>query len=79
MYMPTPHFIDISGPTRHRVGGVNSGVYETNYFALMVGTWVLTDEPVMEPPVVLKEALKKDGIAEEGVFDVLDIGESREY
>ncbi|KAH8147484.1 uncharacterized protein LAJ45_08311 [Morchella importuna] len=43
------------------------------------GTWVLTDEPVMEPPVVLKEALKKDGIAEEGVFDVLDIGESREY
>lgn len=48
-------------------------------FALVIGTWILTDEPIMEPPVVLKEALKKDGIAEEGIFDVVDIGESREY
>lgn len=55
------------------------GFSESNHFALVIGTWVLTSEPVMEPPVVLKEALKKDGIAEEGVFDVFHIGESREY
>lgn len=43
------------------------------------GTWVLTEEEVMEPPKVLKKALTWKGIAEEGVFDVCDIGESREY
>lgn len=55
------------------------GSMGANRFVRVIGTWVLTDEPIMEPPVVLKEALRKDGIAEEGVFDVLDIGESREY
>jgi len=43
------------------------------------GTWVLTEEDVLEPPKLLKEALKKHGIAEEGVFDVCDIGDSREF
>lgn len=43
------------------------------------GTWVLTEEDVLEPPRVLKEALKSKGIAETGVFDVCDIGESREF
>jgi len=43
------------------------------------GTWVLTEEDVLEPPVKLKEALRFHGIAEKGVFDVVDIGESREY
>ncbi|KAF2473054.1 Metallo-hydrolase/oxidoreductase [Lindgomyces ingoldianus] len=43
------------------------------------GTWVLTEEPVMEPPRKLKEALKEKGLDEKGVFDVLDIGESREF
>ena len=43
------------------------------------GTWVLTDEDVFEPPKKLKLALKGDGIPEEGVFDVCDIGESREF
>jgi N-acyl-phosphatidylethanolamine-hydrolysing phospholipase D len=43
------------------------------------GTWVLTEEDVLEPPVLLKQALKKKGIAETGVFDVCDIGESREF
>ncbi|GAB7353925.1 hypothetical protein MBLNU459_g4533t1 [Dothideomycetes sp. NU459] len=43
------------------------------------GTWVLTEEDVMEPPRLLKTALAKKGIPEEGVFDVCDIGESREY
>ena len=43
------------------------------------GTWVLTEEDVMEPPRKLKEALKKKGIEEEGTFDVVDIGGSREF
>lgn len=43
------------------------------------GTWVLTEEDVLEPPRKLKEALKKHGTSEEGVFDVCDLGESREF
>ena len=42
-------------------------------------TWVLTEEDVLEPPQMLKKALAKTGIAEQGVFDVCDIGESREF
>lgn len=41
------------------------------------GTWALTSEPVMEPPERLKMALKRRGVAETGVFDVCEIGESR--
>jgi hypothetical protein len=40
---------------------------------------VLTDEPVMEPPLRLKEALREKGIDEEGVFDAIDIGASRSF
>lgn len=43
------------------------------------GTWVLTEEDVLEPPEKLKTALKRFGLPEEGVFDVCDIGESREF
>ena len=43
------------------------------------GTWVLTEEDVLEPPRKLREALRHHGIDEEGVFDVVDIGESREF
>jgi N-acyl-phosphatidylethanolamine-hydrolysing phospholipase D len=43
------------------------------------GTWVLTEEDVLEPPRLLKDALKKQNIPEEGVFDVCEIGESREF
>lgn len=43
------------------------------------GTWVLTEEEVLEPPRVLKKALAWKDIPEEGVFDTCDIGESREY
>jgi N-acyl-phosphatidylethanolamine-hydrolysing phospholipase D len=43
------------------------------------GTWVLTEEEVMEPPMKLKEALGKKGVSETGRFDVVDIGESREF
>ncbi|KAG5914443.1 hypothetical protein E4U53_004644, partial [Claviceps sorghi] len=34
------------------------------------GTWALTMEDVLEPPRLLREALRRKGIAEEGVFDV---------
>ncbi|KAK4938108.1 hypothetical protein LTR28_009675 [Elasticomyces elasticus] len=33
------------------------------------GTWVLTEEEVLEPPQILKKALAWKGISEEGVFD----------
>lgn len=43
------------------------------------GTWVLTEEDVLEPPKMLKKALSRSDIPETGVFDVCDIGESREF
>ena len=43
------------------------------------GTWVLTEEDVLEPPKKLKEALRIYDIPETGVFDVCDIGECREF
>lgn len=43
------------------------------------GTFVLTTEELREPPRLLREALRRRGIAEEGVFDVSRIGETREY
>ena len=43
------------------------------------GTWVLTEEEVLEPPQLLKKALAESEIPEQGVFDVCDIGESREF
>jgi N-acyl-phosphatidylethanolamine-hydrolysing phospholipase D len=43
------------------------------------GTWVLTAEDVLEPPALLKKAMKRKGLPETGVFDVCDIGESREF
>ena len=43
------------------------------------GTWVLTEEDVLEPPQLLRKALARSSISEEGVFDVCDIGEAREF
>jgi L-ascorbate metabolism protein UlaG (beta-lactamase superfamily) len=43
------------------------------------GTWVLTSEDVLGPPRLLKRAMAKNGLPETGVFDVCDIGESREF
>ena len=43
------------------------------------GTWVLTEEDVLEPPQLLRKALARSKIAEEGVFDVCDIGEAKEF
>ncbi|KAK7691958.1 hypothetical protein QCA50_005363 [Cerrena zonata] len=42
------------------------------------GTWVLTSEPVLEPPRLLKEEAKKIGIPD-GDFDVCAIGETRGF
>lgn len=42
-------------------------------------TWVLTEEPVLEPSSLLKKALATSGLADTGVFDTCDIGESIEY
>ncbi|KXJ97094.1 beta-lactamase superfamily domain-domain-containing protein [Microdochium bolleyi] len=47
--------------------------------AIHWGTWVLTPEEPLEPPRLLREALRRRGIAETGVFDVCDIGETREF
>jgi N-acyl-phosphatidylethanolamine-hydrolysing phospholipase D len=38
-----------------------------------------TQEDILEPPLLLKQALKERGIAETGVFDICDIGESRDF
>lgn len=43
------------------------------------GTWVLTEEDVLEPPQLLKKALTRSGIPDTGVFDVCEIGESRQF
>ncbi|KAH0166462.1 hypothetical protein KCU67_g4296, partial [Aureobasidium melanogenum] len=43
------------------------------------GTWVLTEEDVLEPPKLLKQAMAWKDLPETGVFDACDIGESREY
>lgn len=42
------------------------------------GTWVLTTEDVLEPPVLLAEERKKAGIADDD-FVICDIGETRIY
>ena len=47
--------------------------------AIHWGTWTLTTEEVMEPPMLLRKALKRSDLPEEGVFDVCDIGESRVF
>lgn len=47
-------------------------------FGIHWGTWVLTEEDVMEPRHLLKKALAWKSLPEEGVFDTPDIGESKE-
>jgi L-ascorbate metabolism protein UlaG (beta-lactamase superfamily) len=43
------------------------------------GTWAVAEEDALEPPQLLKKALVKSGYIETGVFDICDIGESREF
>ncbi|KAK6085712.1 nape-hydrolyzing phospholipase d [Seiridium cupressi] len=47
--------------------------------AIHWGTWILTTEDLREPPKLLKEALRRRGIAEEGVFDICKVGETRSF
>ncbi|KAI0026175.1 Metallo-hydrolase/oxidoreductase [Xylariomycetidae sp. FL0641] len=47
--------------------------------AIHWGTWSLTTEHPLEPPRRLREALRRRGIPETGVFDVCDVGETREF
>jgi len=46
--------------------------------AMHWGTWVLTTEPVMEPPQVLKEECSKANIPEDD-FDICGLGETRAF
>jgi L-ascorbate metabolism protein UlaG (beta-lactamase superfamily) len=74
---------------RHLMSGVHANPYDAveifkdtkckRAMGIHWGTWVLTIEPPEEPPKMLKEALRKSGIAETGVFDTCAIGESREF
>ena len=50
-----------------------------NALGIHWGTWTLTFEAVLEPPVLLREAMKRKGLPERGKFDVCDIGESKEF
>lgn len=47
--------------------------------AIHWGTFILTTEELREPPQLLKAALRRRGIPEEGVFDICDVGETREF
>ncbi|TVY17498.1 N-acyl-phosphatidylethanolamine-hydrolyzing phospholipase D [Lachnellula arida] len=74
---------------RHVLSPVHSNPYDSveifkdtrckKAIAIHWGTWAVAEENVMEPPQLLKKALVKSGLAETGVFDVCDIGESREF
>ncbi|KAK9348519.1 beta-lactamase superfamily domain-containing protein [Lipomyces starkeyi] len=46
--------------------------------AMHFGTWTLTDEPVLEPVEKLKEALRRKGLPETGIFDAIQIGQAVE-
>ena len=51
----------------------------TKAMAMHWGTWAVAEEDVMEPPDLLKKALQRSQIPVNGVFDICDIGESREF
>ncbi|KAI8853106.1 beta-lactamase superfamily domain-containing protein [Chytridium lagenaria] len=55
---------------------VHLDIQSKRSFGIHWGTFVLTDEPINDPPIVLRAALKAKGIKVEGVFDVLEIGET---
>ncbi|KAI0090882.1 Metallo-hydrolase/oxidoreductase [Irpex rosettiformis] len=44
--------------------------------AMHWGTWILTTEPIMDPPRLLKEECHKSGVPE-GDFDICGLGETR--
>lgn len=44
-----------------------------------IASLTMQQEDVLEPPLLLKKAMKWKNLPETGVFDVCDIGESREF
>lgn len=74
---------------RHVLSPVHSNPYDSveifkdtqckKAMAMHWGTWAISEENVLEPPQLLKKALTKSGLPERGVFDICDIGESREF
>lgn len=74
---------------RHVLSPVHSNPYDSveifkdtqckRAMAMHWGTWAVAEENVLEPPQLLKKALAKSGFVEEGVFDICDIGEAREF
>lgn len=74
---------------RHLLSPLHSNPYDSvNMFkdikcnramAIHWGTWYLTEEPALEPRDMLKKALSRSGIAETGIFDTCEPGESREF
>ncbi|KAH9859177.1 N-acyl-phosphatidylethanolamine-hydrolyzing phospholipase D [Lenzites betulinus] len=44
--------------------------------AMHWGTWILTSEPLMEPPELMRAAAAKAGL-EEGAFDICGLGETK--
>lgn len=74
---------------RHVLSSVHSNPFDSveifkdtkckKAIAIHWGAWAVAEEDVMEPPQLLRKALAKSGIPETGVFDVCDIGESREF
>ena len=42
------------------------------------GTWEVAEEDILEPPQLLRDALKRSEVLERGIFDVCGIGESTE-
>lgn len=74
---------------RHVLSPVHSNPYDSveifkdtrckKAMAIHWGTWAVAEESVLEPPQLLKKALTKSGLPETGLFDICDIGESREF
>jgi len=43
------------------------------------GTWALTFDEVLDPPKLLQDAMKRKGLPATGVFDVCNIGGTRDF
>lgn len=52
---------------------------EYNFLIAYPMQFILTEEPIMEPVELLKEALKKAGLQQTGVFDAIDCGASETF
>ncbi|KAJ5232456.1 N-acyl-phosphatidylethanolamine-hydrolyzing phospholipase D [Penicillium chermesinum] len=74
---------------RHVLSSVHSNPYDSveifkdtkckKALAIHWGTWAVAEENVLEPPQLLRKALIRSQLPETGVFDICDIGETREF